>query len=372
VYWLTKRYLSGILLVLLVAISCNDQEEPLPFTPGEQSKTILQDSFAGEDFVVYANRDLRTMQAFSNIASDGTQLEFEAIPGSFPNILRDQEGNEWDIFGFATKGARLGEQLTVLNSMMGFWFSFAAMYPEVTLFGEEEKSIIPFEGDNSEWTISTETISFATFKDGIQSLDQPQVESFRTDFKNTNYIDEEELVIVYFDGTHYRAFPHKVLDWHEVVNDQASSGGTVVAYCPLTGTASVWESAVQGQNLSFGVSGLLYNSNLILYDRQTESNWVQILQQSVNGPYITVAPKRIPSLEITWSGARNLAENLQVLSEDTGFNRDYNLYPYGEYRTNDVISYPVNYEDTRVPGKERVLAVIIDGKAKVFRFGDFE
>ncbi len=369
-----RRFFLFVLPILTGFIpSCTNQEEPLPVNSFTDSKKMLIDTFEGEEYAVFANGALGIIQAYSTTASDGTHLELQLLPGQFPTIMKDQENNEWNLFGIAVKGPRLGEQLEVKNTMMGYWFGFAAVFPQVTIFGEAEKDKIIFESPDEDWLIDPTQLFFGSFKDGIQSLDLPKLELFNTAFKNTNYIKEEELVVVYHDGNNIRVFPHKILDWHEVVNDQSGLGNTVLSYCPLTGTAALWSSKVAGKNLSFGVSGLLYNSNLVLYDRTTDSSWPQMLQQAVNGDLIETVPNILPSFEMTWAAARKLDDEIKVLSDDTGFGRDYNQYPYGDYRTNnDFISYPLNYTDDRIPEKERVLAVIINGVAKVYRFSHFE
>lgn len=357
--------------MLLFFISC-DNSTPSPVTTAGISKIIATDIFEDEEYIVYAYNALGIMQAYSTTIS-GTHLDLELLPGQFPNILTDQEGNIWNLFGTAVSGPRLGQQLTVMNTMMGYWFSFAAIYPEVTIYGEEQKDKITFASSDAEWLIDPGKIIIGTFKDGIQSLDHPELELFNTSFKYSTYVKEDELVVVYHDGDQIRVFPHKILDWHEVVNDVSGLGKTVLSYCPLTGTACLWSSHVAGNDLSFGVSGLLYNSNLVLYDRLTGSNWPQMLQKAVNGELIETTPTLLPLFEMTMEAVRMLDDQVKILSEDTGFGRDYDLYPYGDYRTNnDFISYPLHYTDDRVPQKERVLAVLINGVAKVYRFEHFE
>jgi len=357
---------------LMMVIGCA-KENPVPVILPEPSRIMHQDQFENEEFVVYANGTLGTMQAYSTSASDGTHLEFELMPGAFPSVMNDQEGNEWNIYGIAVKGPRLGQQLKVMNTLMGYWFSFAAMYPEVTIFGEEERPDLGLSSPDPQWLIDPSSVYVGTFRDGIKSIDAPKFDLFHTNVKNDNYINENELVITYFDGEDIRVYPHKVLDWHEVINENSNLGSSVVSYCPLTGTASVWKSEVDGQELTFGVSGLLYNSNLILYDRQTESIWSQMRQLSVYGQNISKVPETIPYVEMTWEGARQLDIQLKVLTQETGQVRNYDTYPYGDYRTNnDQINFPINVEDDRVPAKERVLAVIINERVKVYRFEHFE
>ena len=96
-------------------------------------------------------------------------------------------------------------------------------------------------------------------------------------------MSEVELVVgIVIDG-HARAYPHKILDWHEIINDKIGNTAFAITYCPLTGTALGWDRTVNGTETTFGVSGLLYNTNLIPYDRLTGSYWSQMLSKSIRG-----------------------------------------------------------------------------------------
>lgn len=364
--------LLGVLSIIIFIGGCNNDTDPVPQTDYGNSRITIQDDFRGEDFVVYANGTIGFMQAYSRYTEDGTLLEFEVVKGKFPIILQDLEGNEWNAFGIAESGPRAGQQLKVMNTMIGFWFSLAAMYPEVTLYGEPEKDKIPSGSFGPDWLVNPKEVFFGASKDAIRALDLPGFSLFRSVTKDDSYIQDQELVIVQFDGEQIRIYPHKILDWHEIINDESALGETVISYCPLTGTASVWNREIDNTVHTFGVSGILYNSNLILFDRQTDSNWSQMKQLVVNGTYISRTPEILPYFEMTWSGAKKLSNQLYVLSEDTGSGRNYDDYPYGDYRTTDRINFPLSYEDERVPPKERVLGVIVDGAVKVYRFSDFD
>jgi hypothetical protein len=177
---------------------------------------------------------------------------------------------------------------------------------------------------------------------------------------------------VYFDGESVKIYPHKVLDWHEIVNDESRGDKIVVSYCPLTGTASIWNRSIENATYTFGVSGLLHNSNLILFDRETDSNWSQMKQLAVNGDQISKVPEIIPYFEMTWEAAQKLSGELYILSDNTGTGRNYDDYPYGDYRDSERINFPVNVTDNRVSPKERVLGILINDSVKVYRFGDFD
>ena len=165
--------------------------------------------------------------------------------------------------------------------------------------------------------------------------------------------------------------PHRILDWHEIINDEIGELKLSITYCPLTGTGIGWNREIDGTLTTFGVSGLLYNTNLIPYDRATDSNWSQMLLKSVNGALIGTKIETYQLIETTWGTWKEMYPNTKVVSEtSTGYNRNYDRYPYGDYRTNhDKLIFPVAVEDTRLPWKERVLGVVINEKAKGYTFG---
>ncbi len=203
-------------------------------------------------------------------------------------------------------------------------------------------------------------------RDGIPALENP---SF-TSSENTGYIQDTDLVLGFKNNGDVRAYPHSVLDWHEIVNDDIGDVSLAVTYCPLTGTGIGWSRIVNDTKTTFGVSGLLYNSNLIPYDRQTGSNWSQMLSKAVNGNLIDTEATAIRLVETDWKTWRTMYPHTRILSVDTGYSRSYGEYPYGDYRTNhDFIVFPVQ-KDGRLPAKERVHAITDRGAARVYRFVD--
>ncbi|PCJ98786.1 MAG: hypothetical protein COA50_00655 [Flavobacteriaceae bacterium] len=205
-------------------------------------------------------------------------------------------------------------------------------------------------------------------KDGIPSIDNPK-------FFTVNDVpagSDDLLVIGLKVGDETRAYPHFILDWHEVVNDDVNGTSITVSLCPLTGTSMGWSRIMDGEETSFGVSGLLYNNNLILYDRATDSNWSQVGLKCINGDLIGEIPEVIPVLETTWEVWKSMYPDTKVMNADTGFSRNYGVYPYGDYKTNNsYLIFPLNPEDERLPSKERVHAIIDDEAAKAYQFNAF-
>lgn len=219
----------------------------------------------------------------------------------------------------------------------------------------------------SEWLIpSNEIRDGGPGRDGIPSISTPQ-------FKNAgeiNYLDDDDLVLGFVDGDDIRAYPHAILDWHEIINDETKNHSIAVIYCPLTGTGIGWDRVLDGKETTFGVSGLLFNSNIIPYDRETNSNWSQLLNKSVNGHLIGKQAKTYNLIETTWKTWRQMYPATKVITTETGYNRNYQQYPYGDYKTSSNLIFPVNNTDPRLQPKERVLGVILDGNAKAYTFNN--
>ena len=218
------------------------------------------------------------------------------------------------------------------------------------------------------WSIpAAEVIDAGPGKDGIPSIDLPVM----TEAVNITDIDPYELIVgVLHEGT-IHAYSHNILDWHEVVNDSINFNGFVLSYCPLTGSAMAWDPDDSQGNTQFGVSGLLYNSNLILYDRATDSRWSQMLEKSVQGSRRNETPSRVQVVETTWATWRAMYPDSFVMTRDTGFDRDYDVYPYPGYRTDEDLLFPVSNLDNRLHPKKRVIGIRSDGASKVYQIDGF-
>ncbi len=211
-------------------------------------------------------------------------------------------------------------------------------------------------------------------KDGIPALLNPAM--IPTD--EVTWLSDDDLVVGTYVNGEPRAYPHIILDWHEIINDQAGDEVYTVNYCPLTGTGMNWKRKINGSVNTFGVSGLLFNSNLILYDRATDSNWSQMRSESVNGRFIGRSAELLPMVETTWGTWKAMYPESMVVSLSTGIDRPYGHYPYvsnqtkEDYREASFLIFPITNDDDRLHRKERVLGVRIDNEAKAFRFNDFD
>ncbi len=225
-----------------------------------------------------------------------------------------------------------------------------------------------FENPNSgEWSIPvTEVLDGGPGRDGIPALENPNL----VGVSEVNFLNDSDLVIGVKNGATVRAYPHVILDWHEIINDNLEDLSVAITYCPLTGTGIGWDRIINGSETTFGVSGLLYNTNLIPFDRATRSNWSQILNESVNGSLIGEKINLIGVIETDWKTWKTMFPESSVVSTSTGFSRTYGTSPYGDYNTNNSrFLFPVDKDD-RLPLKERVLAIVDGEDAKVYRVED--
>jgi len=203
-------------------------------------------------------------------------------------------------------------------------------------------------------------------KDGIPSIDKPK---FWSSQEAETYLEEGDKIVGLVEGGRPRAYPQRILVWHEVVNDMLGTGGLAVTYCPLTGTVLAFE---RGET-TFGVSGRLVNSNLIMYDRQTDTWFPQILGVGIEGPHEGAALVERPLVWTTWGRWRKRHPDTEVLSTRTGFARNYDRDPYGSYdplggyyRTDAPPIFPVMQEDARFPPKSMVLGARTATEAVAF------
>lgn len=225
------------------------------------------------------------------------------------------------------------------------------------------------DDDRGVWLIPlNEIFDGGPGKDGIPALENPSMIAA----SQANYINGTDLVVGYKFNGEIRAYPHKIFDWHEIINDDLEGRKVAITHCPLTGTSIGWERTYNGVTTTFGVSGLLYNTNLMPYDRATNSTWTQQGLKCVNGELIGTEAATFQIFETEWDTWKAMYPNTKVVSSVTGFSRNYQQYPYGDYRTSDGLIFSVSTLDNRLPQKERVHGIIVGEKVKAYQFEHFE
>lgn len=227
----------------------------------------------------------------------------------------------------------------------------------------------------SEWQITdfcTSNVDFGEIlsggvpKDAIPAVNDPAMERVEA---AASWLAPHAPVIVVEINDEARAYPQAVLMWHEIANDTVGGVPVSVTFCPLCNSSLAFDRRVGDAVLDFGVSGKLRNSDLIMYDRQTESWWQQLTGEGIVGVYTDTLLDIVPSQVVAFGDFAAHHPDGLVMSRDTGFNRQYGTNPYLRYDSNDPRRFLFRGElDERLPATERVLAGIITGEAVAYPF----
>ena len=243
--------------------------------------------------------------------------------------------------------------------------------PRVTLDHEER----PPSGASSEFSTDfsihsvpySEILSGGPPKDGIPAIDNPQFVSV-TDADE--WLVDREPVILFQLGEEARTYPLQILIWHEIVNDVVDGTPVVVTFCPLCNTAIAFARQVNGQTLDFGTTGRLRYSNLVMYDRQTQSWWQHATGEAIAGVSTGQRLQPLPANIIGWGEFKQAYPQGKVLSRETGFVRSYGRNPYAGY--DDIDNSPFPYRGPETPGQlppmARVLTLDLNGEAVAYPY----
>ena len=225
-------------------------------------------------------------------------------------------------------------------------------------------------------------VSGGVVKDGIPALTDPIFVSASS--PQADYVRENDIVLGLTIGGEARAYPHNIGWWHEIVNDRIAGRSVVVSLCPLTGTGMVHDGeGDDGKRVALGVSGRLFNNNLVMYDRRDpwnqETFYPQMLGRGVSGPRAGSDLELLPVVETTWRFWKQMHPDTRVISKTTGHSRSYVSYPYGNYRDP---STPPTFQTTPSPAantaydlygpKEMVLGVRFGEIAMAYPFASMD
>jgi len=241
-----------------------------------------------------------------------------------------------------------------------FFAAIAVEYQPV-IIGSRSTDLIGWQTNTSKTLISIdELIAGGPGKDDIPAINDP---NFEKPFDVLRWLPDREPVISVTVGKTTKAYPLQILIWHEIINDRIEGVPVAVTFCPLTYSPLVFKRTVKGRALTFGVTGFLRNSGLIMYDRQTESFWQQFTGVALVGDMAGRKLEQIPSLLISFGQFTRTNKNSQVLSRQTGYDRPYGENPYVGY--DDAAGLPVMFTGeviASLPPMEKVIAVEIDGR----------
>ena len=201
-------------------------------------------------------------------------------------------------------------------------------------------------------------------KDGIPAIDDPRFVSAE---EAADWLAPQEPVVLLAVSGEAKAYPLQILTWHEIVNDEVGGVAVAVTFCPLCYSAVAFRRTLDGRPLTFGVSGFLRHSDLVMYDRETESLWQQLTGEAIVGALTGEALEVLPAQLVSFAQFREAHPEAPVLSRETGHARPYGRNPYAGY---DEVGKPpflfAGPYDKRLPPMEKVVAVSLGGERMAY------
>lgn len=199
--------------------------------------------------------------------------------------------------------------------------------------------------------------------DGIPALNAPRKAAIE---EADRVLKPDDPVLGLVIGGEAVAYPIRLLNWHELINDEVGGIPVAVTYCPLCRSGIVFDRKAGKSVREFGVSGLLYNSDLVMYDRGTRSLWSQIMAESIAGPSTGARLSRLPASRASWVKWKAAHPATRAVLFDTGHTRDYSADPYAGYEDSPGLYFPVAHEDSRLARKSVIFGVSLpEGAAAV-------
>jgi hypothetical protein len=214
----------------------------------------------------------------------------------------------------------------------------------------------------------SEIMSGGVGKDGIPAINEPRYESLS---EASRWLNKQEPVIALSVGGEARAYPLQILIWHEIVNDVVGKTPVAVTFCPLCYSAIAFDRTIEGKSHTFGVSGMLRNSDMVMYDRETESWWQQLTGEAIVGDLTGTKLTKLPAQIISFEQFSAVYEQGQVLSRETGHRREYGRNPYVGY--DNINQRPFLYRgkiDGRLAPMERLITVSLNQVNKAYPHSD--
>ena len=251
-------------------------------------------------------------------------------------------------------------------------FLALALSAPAAVAAQEEARDEEWRTDFTRHTVPLEEIvSGGPPKDGIPALDDPR---FASVDQADEWLDDREPVLVVEHGGDARAYPYQILIYHEIVNDVVGGRPLAVTYCPLCNTALVFERRHDDRLLDFGTTGRLRHSDLVMYDRATESWWQQATGEAIVGEFAGDRLTPYPAQTLSWRAFRRAHPDARVLSRRTGHVRPYGRNPYQGYdtRRGPIQSLFGLLADDRLPAMERVAAVTLGETPVAYPFSSLE
>ena len=250
--------------------------------------------------------------------------------------------------------------------LFSFVFVVILCFPGLDVNAQRNQELLSgWKTDTSKRSIELdELLSGGPPKDGIPSINNPRFVSIN---KANSWLKDQEPVILVVLGDDARAYPLQILTWHEIVNDELNGRPIIVTFCPLCYAALAFDRRVEGRTYSFGVSGMLRHSDMVMYDRETETLWQQLNGEGIVGAHTGILLEPIPAQIISFEQFKDAYPGGIVLSKNTGHVRNYGRNPYEGY--DDIKDKPFLYRgpyDKRVPPMEKLVTVSLGDEDKAY------
>ena len=237
-----------------------------------------------------------------------------------------------------------------------------------TLKGQDASSSIKVDSRGVKYIVDPgKILSGGPPKDGIPSIDNPKFVKLA---EADRWIKDNELVLAIIYKGVKRVYPLQILVWHEIVNDAIAGDPILITYCPLCGSGIAYLRSIDGEAVEFGTTGKLYNSNLVMYDRKTDTWWTQIDGKAIVGELTGRGLTEISIDTVTWGEWKREHPESEVLSRDTGFSRSYGRDPYGSYYKHSTLMFPVEHDDRRIHPKTVIFGIEVGGVYKAYKEED--
>ncbi|MEO0603448.1 MAG: DUF3179 domain-containing (seleno)protein [Myxococcota bacterium] len=278
-------------------------------------------------------------------------------------------GSRFNLAGQAFDGplADSNVQLAVLPAIAGFWFAWSTHYPDARIWNVDHMGD-PLQSTEGCGVPCNEIALACSGRDCIPSIDRP-VWRTADDSGNLGYLTNDDRVLGIARGAAARAYPLDTLWTHEIVNDTWGDWSFSVTYCPLTGTGVLVDGVQEGQEMEFGVSGNLYNSNLVMYDRTTDTLYGQMRLVGFAGERLGAPLAAAGLVDTTWGEWRRMYPQTEVLDE-----RHASPYPYGDFREDDTDTF----RQTRpapepfYPNKDYVIGLSAGGETVIWAYPELQ
>lgn len=235
----------------------------------------------------------------------------------------------------------------------------------------KNKDVLPaatIPGTEADWSVPFNEIIAALKRDEMMSINSPLYLSA----DSATFLNDDDIVLGYVKGSFQTAYPIKVLNYHEVINDRVGNAPLTITYSALTGSGSIFSSDPFLTLTTYGTSGLVYKSNTILYDEASQTLWSQFLRRGIYGPGKDAEQPFTGVIETTWATWKRWFPQTKVVSFKGVPQPDYSVYPYGNYETaQDSLLYPMVLNPSIYPNKQKLLGIVSDSTTVLSSYNEF-